>query len=384
MLLSFEQYQARYKYFLLPERLNEGWNSVRAGIKRTVSMIDKFYEGPDFIIKNIQLIVAIFSCFPFIETSLEIPRQFCKEARNFSNFIKGLKSIDGILHLQFTLKMIVLNVSGMTLFILSSITLGERLNLLNASGFKANLATLPVLGVLPFGGLLPLSILGLMGTVLLLSLDKKRKLEKEENDIKNKQLVFWSQSLDQTKVQQRQAKYKAKCVNLEKEVNLYEGLINEGEKIQKELNPLEIDKINACQKALQELTLILKDKQAILAKQKNKSSQWQTLAQYEQELENFRKAKKQQGLAKLNKVTYKKKLNLLSITINISVISRQAFAIGAALTGYGALPLPLLLNVGLELVGSGFGVTSFLLKKWIKKMEIPSVDLANYVSLKEE
>ena len=388
MFTTFTEYQAQSGTSFLPEGINQGLRVLRSGVHRVVFLIDGLFQGPQLIMKITQLGVTILSFFPSLDPSLEVPKQFCKEAKNFINLIKGLKSVDGILNFQFSWKMIILNVSGMTFLILSSITIIERFRLRDVSAIKVSLAAIPVFGVLPFGGLFPLSMFGLMSTTFLLSLDKKKKLERQEDYIKNEKLPFWANPLDLNKIHEQQARFKAKIAELREEVSVYVELIKEGKQMEEELSLYgdQIRKIKVCRQAIDELASILDGKQSILNKSDKIDSQWSILErEWEhldpQELEDFRQAKEAKWKAQLDKIAYKKRSIHFSQIGNSIVISRQVFVIGAVIFGYGAVALPLLINCGLEVVGSGCSISNFFMKRSIRKIEIPSVDLAKYVNL---
>lgn len=388
MLPTFEDYQAKYETSFLLERLSHQLNDLRRGVHGFVSFVDVAYQKPDVMIKMIQLSVAIFSCFPSLSFAVEAPKQFCKEARNFSNFIKGLKSVDGMLNFQFYWKKIILNIAGMTLFILSSLTLIDRFRLLNISTIKGHLAAIPLLGVLPYGGLLPLSVIGLMSIVVLLSLDTRKKIAKEIDRLKNEKLVFWQQPLIINKVQERQVKYETRVIKLKKEIAACTDLVKEGERVEAELSLdlTQVLKIKACQKALQELTSIQTNQQTVLDKYERKYSQWNALEREWdyidlKEVENFRQAKESKWLAKLDKIGSEQMINLLSIASSVGVMSRQLFVIGTVISGYGVIAIPLLANAGIEVVISGGGIVNFFMKRSIQKMTTPSVDFAQFLKI---
>lgn len=387
---SFDDYQVKYESFpFLPERLHDGIDHLRNGVHVLFSAIEEIYQqGPDVVMKTMQVSVAILSCIPSLEPFIMAPKQFCKEAKNFTDVIKNLKSIDGLLNFfQLPPTLIILNLSGTLLFILSSITIIDRFKLGDVSTIKMRLASIPIFGVLPYGGLLALSVIGLMAPVILLSLEKKRKLEKEESRIKNEKLAFWSTDLDQAKVTKKKRLVKAKLEKFRQEVKSIAQLIKAGKSAEKKYDPInQAHKIKACQKAIQELILQLKDKQAKVAQYKKKNSQWEAIrkkwAQIDrQELEAFRKAKENKWQVRLNKLEREKNMNLITIAGSIAVLSRQFLAVGGAMTGYGPLAFPLLFNSGLEVVISGGGIANFFLKRAIKKIKAPSVDLADYPSI---
>ncbi len=386
MLATFEDYQAKYEVSYLTEALNKGLDDVRKKVHCIVVFVENVYQGPDVIVKVVQLSVAIFSCFSRWDIYLDAPKQFCKEARNVSNFVKGLKSVEGILNFQSYWKIVILNISGMTLFILSSFTLMDRFHLLNVAVIKESLAMIPTIGVLPYGGLLPLSIIGLMSMVILFSLEKGRKMVKQIDLLKNGKLAFWQQPLELPQIQDRQVKYEARVSKLKAEIACCTDLLQEGERVEEELSERldQTSKLRACQKAIQEIHSIQADKQISLDKYEKKYAQWMTLEKEwnhvtTQELEDFRQAKESKWLMKLNKIEREKVMNWLSILINITVISRQIFALGAVLLRYGVVALPFLPNTCLDIIGPGCGIANFFVKRAVKKMMVPIVDPAHYI-----
>lgn len=388
--LKFEDYQAKYEGSFLPEEFNIRLKHFRNGVHRIVSIIDGAYQqGPDIIIRTVQFCVILFSCIPSINSCLEFPKQFCREAKNFTNFIKGLKSVDGILNLKnYALKSIILNVSGTVLFIISSITLIERFKLLDVSGIKTILAAIPVLGILPYGGLTALSMALFMSSLAILTIDKNRDLNKEKNRIEQEKLPFWTQPLDLTKIREKQGKYHVKIEKLRDEIHTYEELIEKGKQTETDLKQQkdQLHRIKVCQKAIQELTLQLKVKQALLEKNEEKTHQWSALEWNwdlinPEELEKFRQVKANKWQEKLKKVDLEKKCSQLSIAMSITTVAKQVFAIGCVMAGYGVVALPIFLNSFLEFFLSGGGFINFFMKRHIKKIEPQSVDLAHYVNL---
>jgi hypothetical protein len=380
-LTTFEDYQAQYATSL-PIKLREGLTCLQTNVHYAVSVIDATFQTPECVLRIIQLSVALLSLFPSISPSLAIPKQFCKDAKNFTNCIKGLKAIDGFLNFKFAWKCIILNVSGMTLFIVSTLSLIERAQVVDVAAIKAYFIAIPVFGVLPYGGLLPFSIVGLMGIAALLALEKRSKLVEEEIRIKNKKIVSWSQPLDLQTVQIREKNYQTQVSNLQKESDAYQKLINTGKKIQSELDQCkdQTKKIYTCCKALKALNSIYQKKQTELMKYEKKYSEWKTLKENwnhinQQDLEVFRKAKQDKWKIKLNKIQAEKRSNLLSIANNIIILSRQALVIMSVATGYGIVVLPLSINIGLDAVVAGCGIANFLIKRSIKEIKIPPVNL---------
>ncbi|WP_068466917.1 hypothetical protein [Candidatus Protochlamydia phocaeensis] len=382
---SFEAYQSKYETGFLVGKWNEGLSQVRKQFNRTISVIDEIYQGPDMVLKTTQLGISIFSNFPSVSVYLEVPKQFCKDARNLSNFVKGLKSLNGLLNIQLHWNSLIRTAAGITLFILSSISLIERAQLFNVSTIRIRLAAIPILGILPYGGLLSLSLIGLIGMTALNSFEKSKKLNEQTEHLKEGKLAFWSQPLTLAKIQERQAKYQARVLRLKEEVSHYNQLIQEGrlteETYRQSIN--QASKRRACQKALKELRSLLEDKQATLDEYANKQSQWTSLEEKGTEikqpaLEKFRQAKAYKWQIKLDKLQQEKTVNRISMGGNAATLFRQIFTVGTVCLGYGptALPAPLLL--GLEMIGIGCGLTNFFMRRSIRKMTISPVDLAHY------
>ena len=260
--VKFEDYQAQYETSFLPQKAHDGFHLLQNGMHQIVLVIEEYIQTPELFRKTSQFGLTVLSLFSLLKPKLENPLQLCKEAKNFTNFFKGFKSVDGLLHLTMSWKVIVLNISGMTLFVISIITLSDRFGIYNATFIKTKLAAIPVLGTLPYGGLLAISTSVMMSMVLHLTLEKKRKLEMVENSLKTKKLFFWSQPIDLLKVQQRQATYQEKVKQIADEIKNFENIQKDGLNFEAVLicNQTKSKKLNACRKAIQELTLIIETK----------------------------------------------------------------------------------------------------------------------------
>lgn len=386
-LLTFEDYQGKYETFILPQELSKRFDFFRHNVHRLFFPIDEFYQQwPDVIIKTIQLSVAIFSCFPSLEFFLQTPKLISKEAKNFTDFIRGLKFVDGILNLsQFSLKIVILNISGTILFILSTMTLIDRFRLLDVSAIKMKLATTPIFGVLPYGGLIAFSLLGIMGPAILLTLEGKRKLEKKLNRIQEEKLTFWSQPLNSEKIEKKLKKYNAKIDQLKIEEEFYLKEIIKGKQIEQQLqNSNQLFRLQNCRKAIQKLASLAEEKKNILKHYETKSSQWRALKKNwdhlsPQTLKDFQEAKINKWQTKLNKINHERKMNLLLLAGTIASLFRQFLAIGGAMAGYGVVAFPLVINAGLEIVISGGGIANFFIKKVVQNTEESSIELSQYV-----
>lgn len=384
---TFEDYQAQYDT-ILPLKAREVLTYVQIKVRHAVAVIDESVQIPEFVLRIGQFVVAAFSLFPSIDPLLEGPKQFCKDVKNFTNVVKGMKSVDGFLHFKFHWKSLILNISGLTLFIVSSLSLIDRFNFYNVTPIKISLTALPILGILPWGGLLPLSVVGLMGMISLFAIEKMGKLQEDKMRIKSDKLSFWSVPFDLAKVQENQLKYQTKILDLKEKIAAYEVLIEKGTEVEDDLiqRSDQSSRFVACQKALSELSETLKKTDKILKKVEQKSEQWNLLEKNwsyidSQEVENFRQAKQAKWEKKLEKIECEKRATMLSISNSILILARQALVIVSVATGYGIVTLPFLVNIGLDAYVAGTGMMTFFMKRSIKKIKIPSEDLATYINL---
>lgn len=175
------------------------FRSTQKHVHQIVIFLQEKAEIPGLILRVCNFSITVFSLHPAWAISLKECRHQIKEIKNIFNWIKGLRSIDGFLNGPYSWKSMVIHVSGFVLLILSTISLVDWLHLANMSVLKTAFAALPILGVLPFGGLVSLSLVGIFGMLLLLNLEKRPKmalaLQKAQN--KNQQ---WLQSLKTDKV----------------------------------------------------------------------------------------------------------------------------------------------------------------------------------------
>jgi|GEM_PF-5355846 len=366
---TFKDYQSQYDT-LLPIKGKEALQGFQARVHRTVTAINEAFSVPEFLLRVIEIVLTILSLIPSINLSLEGAMQYCREAKNLSNLVKGLKSIEGFLNFRFSWRGIVLNVSGMTLFMISGLSLLERLQYVNLCSIKSSLAVIPVFGILPYGGLLSLSIVGLIGTLTLVAWEKQNRLDKEEARIEGEKLLLWSHTLELSTVQLQEVKSKIKVVNLKQEVMAYEALIQEGEEVKGELQrqPGQTHLMYSCRKALDDLNAMLKNKEEEWIKCEKKRIQWKELKRncahlHWEELENVREAKEKKWRAKLNQVKWEKRGGELSRISHMMVLSRQALVMISVATGHGIVSFPLWVNVLLDSGIAGCGIAVFLIKK---------------------
>jgi len=324
--------QPNYEKINFSEQLQAGWISFQGGVRRVSRTLDEGIQVPNLVVRTFQVVVTIFSMFPQIDIYLEIPKQLCKDAKNFTNILRGFKSVDGVVNFKLQFKAIILNISGLTMMVLSVISVIDRFHLLNVTVIKVTLTVIPIIGVLPFGGLLPLSIIGLVGTTLIMGLEKQWKMNETANLIRNDKLAYWSQ-LDLGKIQQKIEKYQYRVEH--EQQNEYVG----------------------------------------------KLGQWRALARSwnhirREDLEKFRWAKESKWQTKLNKLEQDKVSTWLSMITHITVVSRQIFLVGAVLSGFGLVAIPFYVNLGFDLTGMRCDLGNYFIKKSIRPIQVSSVSMA--------
>lgn len=215
-------------------KMCEGFTHFKGRFHRVSVAIDRFIQVPKFIIKCAQLGIAILCLFPAIAPGLERPKRFSSDVRYFCNLIRGFKTVDRVLDFKLEWRAVVLNVAGISLFVISSLIIGERYDLFHTEAIKGGLTAIPVFGVLPFGGLYFISMAALTGMLFLFAREKKQLLvtqqEKLEDKIKVPASKTW-EGIEPSKIEEfRKAKadrWQAKLnkLILEKKAKLYDMAI---------------------------------------------------------------------------------------------------------------------------------------------------------------
>lgn len=387
MSINFEQYQNKYGNYHIPslpeEIFYQNYNKLRTGIHHIVLKAIQAIKGPNLVMKVMLVSIKVLSYNRNLIPNLSWAKLLLKEIKDVTNFIKGLQSVDGLLNFKFSRKVIVLNISGLVLFILSSITMAEKF-LIDCTVIKMALTAIPIFGVLPFGGLLHISLIGLVGNLLLLSLDKRRKLEKTAEKIKEK-IAFWKEPLNTNKIKICQIKYVRKISNLQKSISLKEQQMVDGQEAKKSISRNEKRKLKIHQKALEKLMNVIdKEKTELKILEKNKH-QWKYLKIHLDEinpknLQSFQKAKENKLEAKSAKIREEKKVNFLSMVNNVISISKQILVVVMVISGVELIILPFAL-LALSLASTGISIANYFIKKSVKEMKISPVKMKHFLNM---
>lgn len=373
---NFSEYQIQFGY---SDRFNEGFDIFRRAIHQ-ISLLNETFLVPELIFSIVQVSTQILTAITELSSAQEVSG-YCKEVKNFTNFLKGIKSLDGLLNSP-SLK--VRNVFGMGLFILSSAVLLDRFKVIEISVLKSYLASIPRLGVLPYGGLLSLSFIGLSSALYCSYLQKKIKLHTRELYVKDEKFAFWSSGIDLNKIRMKQTKYQSKITYFQEEISNFQKLLDEGQQYRRSLDSEEVFKITVCEKACEELSKSLKNQKIHLAEYEKKHSNWILFEKYwshidPREIEEFCLAKENKWKCKLDKLHLQTNSNELSKTKTLMTLIKNCVLVGLAVAGNG-LAIPIIFSVAFDTVKLGINIGNFYIKKSIPQKKIHSIDLSQYVS----
>jgi hypothetical protein len=337
----------------------------------------KSIEGPQLVIKVMRTAIKALVYIPILAAHLNRVNFLLKKVKDLSAFIKGMQSIDRLLNFKFSWKIIILNVSGLVLFVLSAITIAEKF-LIDSKVIRTVLAAIPIFGVLPFGGVLHIALFGLCGTLLFLSIEKGKKLEKTAKKIIEFKISFWEHHLDINKIQVRQIKYIEKISKLLKNLELKEKQLSDCQQVEKKLIILNDGrKLKIHKKLIEDLTQSINKEKMELTTLEKKKKQWEYLERHFEEidtieLQSYQKTKENKWKRKLKKINKEKKSNILSIIKNNINIANHIVFVVAHVSKIGLTAMPIV-ALGFNVISSCISVTNYFVKKSCRKMIIAPV-----------
>jgi hypothetical protein len=134
-------------------------------------------------------------------SDLEVP---LKDGKIITDVGKGFPSLEALMNGQFakTWKILALNVSGLALMFFAIISGLNRLKV-DVSLITELAKKVPFLGVLPFAGLLNLSILTMFGTLYLMSREKLIVINSKTLPKVNQKITNWSKPINADMINQR-------------------------------------------------------------------------------------------------------------------------------------------------------------------------------------
>lgn len=160
--------------------------------------------------------LAVASYISNIENYIPVSvlQPISKDIKNGVDFFMGFRSFKAIMNGKFArndkgefkLKILALNVSGLALMFFTSVSLLGRFKF-NVSAITNFTKNVPVLGALPYAGLLNVSLLTMFGTLYLMSEEKIASLKKAAPKLYEK-ITDWAEPLDQEKIQKKLDHYR--------------------------------------------------------------------------------------------------------------------------------------------------------------------------------
>lgn len=206
-------------YYSLPLQFCEG---AKLRIKKGVRRLSDFSRELDVVKFARKIAVAVLDIFEYIPIVGDIVptkglKNVLRPLKIGIEFLMGFRALDAFLSCNVsTLNLLVLNVSGLALFVFSGIEILENLKFKLRFIHEAA-AKVPIVGVFPFAGLLNLAFFGLWTAILIQDI-QKRDSHKHRWDKADGKLEEWNQPLDRRKVANKIEHYDQKIVNVADQV----------------------------------------------------------------------------------------------------------------------------------------------------------------------
>ncbi len=345
----------------------DGFQGLKKGVRLTLDHVVKPLKTPRLALKFAQFTVKTLSLIPTCQPTLKPVSNVIKECKDYDNFLKGIRAVDGALNPRFNWKAMTLTVAGISLFTLSCLTMGDKFKFIKITPIKTALTALPLIGVLPFGGVLHISLVVMFGILFLMSLENRGRLKEGEKGLQKK-IDYWTKTIDGEKIAERLTNYETKISALEKEIEALQCLRKEGE--------AKTDAKPYTKKALNEIVDTIDQLSKKQAKHLKKKAEWEKLDTAKSEaLRNAKLAKWQERLAakKLESV-----LNRTDLVDRVTNIVSNIIYVGTTLSGYGEV-VRIGIDVGVGLVGCACALNEWRLRKKISQIKPKPVELESFL-----
>ena len=378
---NFDLYQKKFEPSWIPFPIEWGFRKFKAGLHQIAVSIDQNIKLPDLMVKTTLLALQILGCLALFKPVMDVPKLWCRDIKNMINFLKGFKAVDGLVNLQTAVRRVVLNVSGLTLMVMSFITIVDRFKLLNVTAIKLALRSIPIFGVLSLGGLPVFGLLGLSGA---LAYDRKEKIQELNEKIKNQKekIAFWSMPLTPEKIEKRNAKTSDRIIEKKQALAKVERLEEEGKAkatATQATSP-------SHQLAMQSIRAEIVVKTRALKIQEKISEQWEILLMHLSPgmlsqpltatssftLSLFQRAKLQKWKMKLIRSEQDKKCSSLGLRSYLVNVAKQILILSLVVFGMGT-SIPLLLAIPLDCIGITSGLRAYFLQKKIQFIKVPPI-----------
>lgn len=306
------------------------WTATKGmQVSKSLDPLKLLSKGAITALKVTEKVVPYFACLALIPFgTLYSP---LKDVKRICNFFLAFRSFDFYLNKGAKGPWViqVLNIAGLGLFVFTVIDLLERFKF-DVSAIHNIAKKVPLFGVLPFAGLLNLCTLTLYGSIYLLGLEKKEKLNEEEERISNK-INLW-----QTK-RERQIHIVRKAYHY---------------------NNSNFDQLSTQERIRQEA----------------KRASWNALRNCNEPHQNpaFFQRKVNKWELKLEKLSVEKRSNELALVSGSTKILSTLISSAALLSGVG-IPLALTISLGLNVIEAACDGRNYFLKKQVPHYRFDSV-----------
>jgi hypothetical protein len=368
---TFQDYQHKYESstFVLQNALS----ALGVHVKQVTRFLEGATELPEIILKLTDVSVSILSGL-FQASLFKFVHRVLTHVKDLLANLKVIKTVNSLVNFSFSWRMVILSVSGVTLFVISCVTLADRFQLSDGVPFRTALARIPIFGVLPFGGLFSLALTSLFVGLWLTAWERNRKLQPHLDRAKEK-YQFWMQNKENWKaIESRVLKYDGKIALQQRKIPHYETLIKAGAQI-KLSEPCTQRKgiLIARDLAIKELKNKVKNEQTILNGLTVKQNEWKPLNGQMNEnppkqLITYQSAKQKKWLARIKRFQREGTGHRLSMLINTLRISKQIFAAFATLSGWGEYIHPLVLV--LDGLDGSLGLRFYFIKREVRSIRL--------------
>jgi hypothetical protein len=317
-------------YFINAESFSIALLQAKVKTCKVINTLIKAVEVPELIMKISKIALAILDQLgvvfsPAIEDAKEALLHTIKEIKNFTKFIKGLKSIDSVLNFKFKSSTLLTTTSGLALLFFSGVKLVDRFKLGDISAIKVAFSACPCLGVLGMGWATAAATLVMSSTLIFLSLDSLARNQFAKSHASGKKSTYTE--LGDDVIKSKRERIAEKLQNKELSTEKKEKYAAASNK----LDALKID--GEIDFDLLEVYLFIK------------LEKWDLRHQTAQ-----------------TKVGIDRK----TIVKNVTVVGKQILVLGPVLSGYGTVAFPMTL-LALDIINVSCSTLNFFAKKQFEK-----------------
>jgi len=351
--------------------------STRQTIRKVVISLKDNLEVPRIVLSVALLSVKLLK-YSAYASSIALPKNILKEVKNISDFLKSSQTIDGLFNFQISVPALVLSAAGIALLCINILTTSASLSLVNLAEVQKKLSTIPLIGSLPFGGILNLSLVSILGCTSIMLFQSRQRLNQDELKCDTK-IQAWKAGLNNETIVERIQKIKARIESLTQKLDKKQALIDEGMRL-RDHTPATSEEKKNCNQGIRDLQTEITDPSLLLlvANAEGKKGQWEQIqTAFTQDpknaaFEKYTTKKTEKWETKLQIIQGRKKANLYSLAKTVIGFAEQFFVIGATVSGVGAAAVPMI-NIGCKLITIPCEIQAYRTKKAAKKIKYEPV-----------